>query len=258
MTSGSYPRHIEIEFASNLRDLGGYHTKGGRSVAWRRLFRCGELRHETEDDVARLRQETRLSSVLDLRGDTEIRQEKVKLLTEGGIRYHNVPLIAGGRGPGSDDEAALFSRFNSMGEFYLFLLSHKDFGTKLEAALEIIADAENHPVLFHCTVGKDRTGILAAAVLNILGVADEDIITDYNLTTPHMAGFMERMKEIPEAANMLEDLPAYFWEASRESMALVLSEIRRDYGSIKGYLQAFGTDSGLFDRLEKTLLDNDS
>ena len=257
MTSRSYPRQIEIEFAGNLRDLGGYRTKGRRSVAWRKIFRSGELRHKTENDIARLKQETGLVSVLDLRGDTEIQQEKVKLLTEGGIRYHNVPLIAGGRGPGSDDDAAIFARYTSMGEFYLFLLGHEEFGIKLAAALEIIADAENHPVLFHCTVGKDRTGILAAAVLNILGVADEDIITDYNLTTRHMPKFIERMKGIPEAAKMLDELPAYFWEASKESMAMVLSEIRRDYGSLRGYLELHGVDSGLFNRLESTLVDGD-
>jgi protein-tyrosine phosphatase len=255
MTSRSYPRHIEIEFAGNLRDLGGYRTREGRTVAWRRLFRSGELRHRTKEEVARLRQETGLASVLDLRGDMEIREERVRLLSEGGIRYHNVPLIAGGRGPGSDDEADLFARFNSMGEFYLFLMGHGEFGKRLVTALEIIADSENHPVLFHCTVGKDRTGILAAAVLSILGVEDEDIINDYNLTTPHMVGFIQRMKGIPEAASMLENLPAFFWEASRESMEMVLSEIRRTYGSVRGYLETHGTDSMLFDRLEHALLD---
>jgi protein tyrosine/serine phosphatase len=227
-------------------------------VAWRRLFRSGELRHSTEEDVARLRRETGLASVLDLREDMEIKEERVKLLSEGGIRYHNVPLITGGRGPASEDEDELFKRFTNMGEFYMYLLGYEDFSEKLVRALEIIANSENHPILFHCTVGKDRTGILAAAVLNILGVADEDIISDYNLTTRHMPGFLERMKGIPEAEDMLEKFPAYIWEASRESMTLVLSEIRRDYGSVREYLEARGTDSGLFDRLEKALLDGDS
>jgi protein-tyrosine phosphatase len=258
MTSRSYPRHIEIEFAGNLRDLGGYRTREGRTVAWRRLFRSGELRHNTEGDIARLRQETGLSSVLDLRGDMEIREERVKLLSEGGIRYHNVPLITGGRDPGSDDGDELFTRFTNMGEFYLFLMGHEDFSEKLAKALEIIADSENHPILFHCTVGKDRTGILAAAVLSILGVGDGDIVNDYNLTTPHMARFIERMKGIPEAEDMLEKLPAYIWEASRESMEMVLSGIRRNYGSVRGYLETHGTDSGLFDRLERALLDGNS
>lgn len=258
MTSRSYPRNIEIEFAGNLRDLGGYRTGKGSRVAWRRLFRSGELRHRTEEDVARLRRETGLASVLDLRSDTEIKEEMVKLLSEGGIRYHNVPLITGGRGPGSDDEDELFTRFTNMGEFYMFLLGHEDFSEKLAQALEIIANSENHPILFHCTVGKDRTGILAAAVLNILGVADEDIITDYNLTTQHMPGFIERMKGIPEAEDILAKFPAYIWEASRESMALVLSEIRRDYGSVRGYLEAHGTDPGLFRHLEDVLLDGNS
>jgi len=258
MAPPPYDRNIEIEFVGNLRDLGGYRTGKGSRVAWRRLYRSGELRHKTEEDVARLRRDTRLASVLDLRDDTEIREERVKLLSDGGIRYHNVPLITGRGSPDPDDEDEFNNRFTNMGEFYMYLLGQEDFSEKLANALEIIANPENHPILFHCAVGKDRTGILAAAVLNILGVADEDIIDDYNLTTRNMPGFFERMKGIPEAEDMLEKLPAYLWEASRESMALVLSEIRRDYGSVRGYLEAHGTDSGLFDRLEDVLLDGDS
>lgn len=252
----SYSRDIDIAFAGNLRDLGGYRAKGGRRVAWRRLFRSGELRHESGDDVATLREETGLKSVLDLRGDMEIRKESVGMLSVGGIQYHNVPLISGGSGPGTDGDD-LFDRFRNMGEFYLFLMRDETFGKRLAAALEIIAEAENHPVLFHCTVGKDRTGVLAAVVLSILGVGDEDIINDYHMTTPHMAQFIERMKDIPEAADMLKNLPAYFWEASRESMELVLAETRRDFGSLRGYMEAQGVDNGLFDRLEEALLENE-
>lgn len=257
MSLQQYSRHIDIEFVGNLRDLGGYRTQSGRSVLWRRLFRSGELRHRTGEDVALLRRETGLVSVLDLRGDLEIREESISLLASGGVRYHNVPLIAGGRGPGSDDEGDIFTRFTSMGEFYLFLMGHEDFGKRMVAALEHIAESENHPVLFHCTVGKDRTGILSAAVLSVLGVADEDIINDYYLTTPQMAGFIERMRGIPQAARMLQDLPSYFWEASKESMALVLSEIRRKYGSVRGYLEVHGGGHALFQRLESALLDGD-
>ena len=258
MTSRSYPRNIEIEFAGNLRDLGGYRTGKGSEVAWRRIFRSGELRHRSVEDVARLRRETGLASVLDLRDDTEIKEERVKLLSEGGIRYHNVPLITGRGDTDPEDEDEFNKRFTNMGEFYIYLLGQEDFSEKLANALEIIANPENHPILFHCAVGKDRTGILAAAVLNILGVADEDIIDDYHLTTRHMPEFFERMKGIPEAEDMIKKLPAYIWEASRESMMLMLSEIRRDYGSIRGYLETHGTDSGLFERLEDVLLDGDS
>jgi protein-tyrosine phosphatase len=252
-----YSRHIDINFVGNLRDLGGYLTRDGRRVAWRRLFRSGELRHRTGEEVALLRQETGLMSVLDLRGDMEIRKESIDLLASSGIRYHNVPLIAGGGGPGPDDEEDLSARFTSMGEFYLFLMGHEEFGRRLVTALEIIADTTNHPVLFHCTVGKDRTGVLSAVLLSTLGVEDEDIITDYNLTTPHMAGFIERMRGIPQAARMLDTLPGYFWEASRESMELVLSGLRRDHGSVRGYLEAHGGVSSLFSRLEDALLDGD-
>jgi protein-tyrosine phosphatase len=254
-TEYPYSRKITIDFVGNLRDLGGYRSSGGRPIAWRRLFRSAELRHRNEEDVALFRQVTGVKAVLDLRGDLEIKQPSVDLLTGGGIHYLNIPLIAGGRGPGSDGEDELFKRFKNMGEFYLMMLRHPDFGRKLVAALEFIAEPANQPVLFHCTVGKDRTGILAASVLGVLGIPEPDIIADYNLTTPFMAGFKERMKETDQGARMVEDLPAYFWEASPESMSLVLSEIRREFGSLRSYLENHGAGAGLFEMLENSLLD---
>jgi protein-tyrosine phosphatase len=257
--SQNFSRQINIDFVGNLRDLGGYRTQTGRTVAWRRLFRSGELRHKTGGDVAFLRQETGLESVLDLRSSGEIKEESVGLLTAGGVRYHNVPLITGGTGTGSssEDEGDLSTRYSCVGEFYLNLMSDKEFGKSLANALEFIADPENHPVLFHCAVGKDRTGILSAAVLNILGVADEDIVNDYNLTMLYMPGFIESMKKNPHSAELLESLPSYFWEAPKESMALVLSDIKQKYGSFRGYLDFYGCDSSLVTRLENALLDGE-
>lgn len=249
----AYSRHLEFDFVHNIRDLGGYRTKNGRSIAWRRLFRSGELLHTTNDEVSLLRDKTGLGAVLDLRSDMEIKQEKVALISGGGIRYHNVPFITGGGSPGSDGD--LFERFTNMGEFYLLLLNDKQFGSRVVKALEIIAGAREYPVLFHCTVGKDRTGVLAAMVLGLLGVSDEDIIEDYHLTTSAMPAFLERMKDVPEAQEMLEKLPAYFWEASRESMKFFLSAIYEAHGSIRGYIEAQDVDSALFDRLEAALLD---
>ena len=251
MSVEEYSRHFDIEFAGNIRDLGGYRTIHDRRVAWRRVFRSGELRHKTGEDVASLKLATGLVSVLDLRGDTEVREESVRLLTADSIRYHNVPLMRGKRIPTSDTLGNLLKSFTNMGEVYLYLMDNENFSKKMVEALEFIADSENQPVLFHCTLGKDRTGILSSAVLSILGVADEDIVTDYHLTTPYMVGVLERRKDV------LPPFPTYYWETSRASMKLVLSEVRRKYGSFRDYLIAHGCGEPLFEQLESTLLEKD-
>ena len=60
MTKQSYPRHIRFEAVFNFRDLGGYWTRGGQTVAWRRLFRSSELHHMTRQDIIQLKEEIRL------------------------------------------------------------------------------------------------------------------------------------------------------------------------------------------------------
>jgi protein-tyrosine phosphatase len=148
----------------------------------------------------------------------------------------------------------MFQEFSNMGEFYLSLVRHKEFSRRVVEALKIIAEPENHPLVFHCAVGKDRTGILAAIVLSILGVADADIIEDYTLTAPYMEEIIKRMNNNPETAKIAKQLPGYFWKAVPESMALFLSTLQREYGSVRGYVEAQGAEASLSRRLKKSLL----
>ena len=113
---------------------------------------------------------------------------------------------------------------------------------------------ENHPLVFNCAIGKDRTGILAAVLLSALGVDDEDIIEDYVLSGPYMVELLKRKVEWPEIAAAEKVLPDYFWGAVPESMEMLLSALRKEYGSIRHYIEAYSADSSLISRLEKALL----
>ena len=68
MTTHSYSRHIDFESVLNFRDLGGYRAGDGRKIAWRRIFRSGEMHHMTARDITRFKEEIKLRSVIDLRG----------------------------------------------------------------------------------------------------------------------------------------------------------------------------------------------
>ena len=141
-----------------------------------------------------------------------------------------------------------------MGDIYLYRISEKPFGKGLVDALEIIAERDNHPLVFHCSAGKDRTGVLAAMVLTAMGIVDDDIVEDYVLTASLMKDIRGRMTSDPETAQGVKDLPDFQWEASAESMAVFLSLFRREYGSADGYLKANGASSSLVDRLKVALL----
>ena len=247
MTEQSYPRHIRFEAVFNFRDLGGYLTWGGQTVAWRRLFRSSELHHMTSHDIIRLREEIRLRSVIDLRRP---RQPKpFSPLDEIGVEYYNIPLIER-----DNDPENVSQDFSNMGEVYSYLVRNKEFGRRVIEALEIIAEPDNLPLVFHCSAGKDRTGVLTAIVLGILGVTNEDIIEDYTMTAPYMKELINRWNNDPKSAEVLKNIPEYLLEASPESMAFLLSTLKREYGSVRGYVEANEAEVSLIHRLEAALL----
>ena len=204
--------------------------------------------------MARLKEDIRPRAVIDLGTPREAtRQREISLLGELGARYHNVPFR-----PDSLDylkqETELFRDATDLGELYLYRIRHPEFGKRLVDSLELIADRNNHPLVFHCRVGKDRTGVLAAMLLAAAGVMDEDVIHDYALSAPFMPAIRDRTRNDPAIPMEARDLPDFHWGASAESMARFLALLRGEYGSVAGYLEAHGADSSLPQRLKEALL----
>jgi hypothetical protein len=203
--------------------------------------------------MVRLKEEIKLRSVIDLRNSMELEQFGVGLLNEIGVKYYNIPLITVSDSD-RDRERVLFKDFSNQGEIYLYRIANEEFGKRVVEGLEIIADSDNHPLVFHCSAGKDRTGIFAAIVLGILGIADEDIIGDYTLSAQYIKEIIKRLTSNPRWAEALKNVPEYRLEVSPESMTLFLSTLKREYGSVKGYVEAHGAEESLIHHLENTLL----
>lgn len=249
-----YSRQISFEAINNFRDLGGYRAKDGRTTAWRSLFRSGALLRMSERDKVRLKEEIGLKAVLDLTNPTEQRKkQETSLLDEIGAKYYNIPFR-----PDNDsfysEEVKIYKYAADISEVYLNRLKKKTFGKQLVRALEIISDRENYPLLFHCGAGKDRTGILTAFVLSLLGVADDDIATEYSLTDPFMESIRVRIVNDPATPQAIKDLPDFAWRAKPESMHLLLNTLRQKYGSIQGYVEFMGGDESLIENLKNALL----
>ena len=243
----SYSREIKFDGIINCRDLGGYRAKGGRTIAERRLFRSGYVHPATVRDLNRLKEELKLTSVINLRHNKAGQQKEVSLLIEGGIKYFNTPFF-------NYQQEEINYDFTNMGEAFLFRIRHKEYAKPIINALEIIADPKNLPLLFHCGAGKDRSGLVAAFVLSVVGVAESDIIADYILSAPYMRELVTNMMNDPGTPEEEKNLPAYSWDATAESMALFLSGLKQEFGSARGYLEINGADKSLFVRLEKALL----
>jgi len=199
--------------------------------------------------MLRLRKEINVKSVLDLRDKTETDSRR-GLSETAGITYVNIPLSTD---TGNIGAVELVRSLGENGKAYVLNMQDVNYGHRLVECLRVIAKAD-YPLIIHCSAGKDRTGVLAACLLSVLGVESRDIMKDYTLTGPYMARHIERLSRDPNDAKFLKDLPAFMLQASAASMELFLSSMRENYGSIRAYLLKNGADMTLFGQLDQALL----
>jgi protein tyrosine/serine phosphatase len=163
-------RHLPLERCLHLRDIGGYFTTDERKVRWGCLYRSGEPCALTDADLEAVRR-LGIGVIVDLRNEWEraARPDRlptgVELLERSSPAARNVPdqtieeLIAAGQVPVKDDEYIT--------GVYIDLLNRLI--PEVRLILETAVDATHRPMLFHCVAGKDRTGIVAAVLLGVLG-----------------------------------------------------------------------------------------
>jgi protein-tyrosine phosphatase len=241
-----YERHIALEDGLNFRDLGGYETADGRRVHWRRFFRAGGLSQLTEADREVLRA-LGIATVVDLRSTAEWEAGRFPV-EHLPVRFHHLPLIEEILDPTRYEvvQGMLIARYREIADIG---------AANIARAVEIVADPASHPVVVHCLAGKDRTGVLVAVILSLLGVPDETVVADYALSQAAMAELRARARA---AGRLDESRPSEMIEevfsAAPRTMEGLLAALRQDYGSVEGYARAAGVSAGTIDQLRRALL----
>lgn len=233
----------------NFRDLGGYGTVDGRRTRWRCLFRADGLSQLTTEDKAQIT-ELGIATVIDLRTALEVDARGRFPEDMGAVSYYHLPLTDTFPGeeqaPAWDDAAFVTAR-------YLGMLAE---GTESVAeAVRILAEPRNRPAVFHCSVGKDRTGVLAAVMLGFLGVSDDIIVEDYALSRRAMLQMLDSLRrEYPDAGEVVERYAPVILAVEPATMAGFLAVVRADFGSFAGLADSLGVSAEV-DRLKAELLE---
>ncbi len=242
-------RRIDLEGCYTFRDLGGYPTEDGARVRWRLLFRSDALHHATPADVSRIVGEFAIGEIVDLRSTGELRSEGRGLLSEEAARFHHLPLF---ESEVSEDtrqaaEYTLADRYFLMAEYAR---------EPIARVIGTLADS-TAPAVYHCAAGKDRTGVISAVLLSLLGVCDEIIVADYAASQENLDDIIDRLLASEGYQEMLEALPPETLHAEPETMVSLLERIRARYGSMHGYARGIGVSDASIERLRERLLERD-
>ena len=250
--SGNPQRWLPIEGCVNFRDLGGYRNSEGQTVRWRRLFRSDALQDMTAADAAYAMEQLDIRLGVDLRNPDEAERDGKGPLPDLGAGYTHHPLLRE-RGFPPFTGGDVVERLSST---YLWLIHNS--GPRVAGAVNAIA-ASVHPepveggsaVVFHCSAGKDRTGLLAALILEVLGVDAETIAADYLLTNQAVEGILRRIKVMqPDASPTTQSLAAQpvAFQAFQDTL-------HREYGGAEAYLLNHGVNAAALDGLRRNLLE---
>ncbi len=247
-------RLVPLAGASNFRDLGGYVGAEGATVRWRRVFRADALHDLTDPDIEAVLS-LGVGDVFDLRTARELEFFGINPLTERGVRHHHTPLMPEitVRPPSRHDEQPSFglATDEEHAERYLEML---DTGKPaLERILAHLAAGPDAAVVFHCTGGRDRTGLTAALLLSALGVSRDVIAQDYELTH-HFLHFTPERRERMRAlwgVSISNGTPP----TRAEVMRLTLAALDAEYGSPDGYLDEAGVTADVRAQLRHQLLE---
>ncbi|WP_329255486.1 GNAT family N-acetyltransferase [Streptomyces sp. NBC_01478] len=227
-------RHLPFDDLSNFRDLGGYPTPDGRRVRPGLLYRADSLgrlseNSENTDDWTRFL-DLGIGTVIDLRHPWEI-ERRGRVPEHASFTYHNLsiehrPYDQAVLTPDIDPGPYLAERYAEVAE---------DGTEEIGRALELVAAAaeRNTPLVFHCASGKDRTGLLAALVLGLLGVAEETIIEDFTLTELATPALLLAWQTRNGGRSPV--WPAW-GHAPEAVMRLFLAGLTSRYGSVEGYV----------------------
>jgi protein-tyrosine phosphatase len=214
----------------NLRDLGGVETAAGRRVATGRLFRGASLHQLAPAELEALAP-FGIRTAIDLRTSAEV--ERGGFAGEGATVRH-LPIFE--RGPDLGDPGEEAARV--LADAYVWMLGEGP--EAIAAALDLLGEPGATPAVVYCAAGKDRTGVVCALVLSLLGVDRATIAADYALSDAPAAALREWHLDNGTPPDKLA--AAGIFRAPREAMELFLDSVDERFGSLDAYLDGIGVE----------------
>lgn len=208
----------KIENLMNIRDLGGHITFNGTKTKYGKIIRSDVPYNLTKEEIDKVLN-LNIDTVIDFRTEAEIQKKPCVFNGMENINYYNIPMYGGDKMPESAELIA---------PGYFKMIEDKESIYKI---MKIILNSKKG-VLYHCTAGKDRTGVISALILSLVGVSKEDIAEDYYISWNNIRPLIDEI---------LEKNPDFIiFENKKEYILDFLDMLYNKYGSVDKYLRSIG------------------
>jgi protein-tyrosine phosphatase len=226
-------RAVTLEGASNFRDLGGYPTQDGHHVKWGHLYRSADISKLTDADLQVL-SARHIAAVCDLRGPDEIKTNPDRM--PAGATWYNMP--AGSESTQAATAALMGAKSTNRDSMMIAFYGRTDhLKAKYKPMFDqLLALNDDKALLFHCTAGKDRTGIGAALILSALGVDRSIIMKDYAATNEYWKGNRGQVLQAMAKQGMDEKTIKSMLSANPAYLQSAFDAIDKQYGSMDKFL----------------------
>ncbi|NDV78499.1 tyrosine-protein phosphatase [Dysgonomonas sp. 511] len=223
-------RHLPMTGGYNFRDLGGYRTTDGKYVKWGKIFRSDDLHNLTDADLKYL-SAIPLTSIVDFRSEEERTLQPD--INPASVKENYAYAISPGNlmeAVSKDIRLLTAEKVDTlMMEMNILLVTDSACIAQYRKFFELLQNEADVPLMFHCSAGKDRTGMGAALVLSALGVDEQTIIRDYLDSNIYLANKYAKFKtEYPQLSALYEVKPQFLQAG--------IDRIKKDHGSIENYL----------------------
>lgn len=224
---------LPLEGVENIRDIGGYVGDNNKVGNFGVFLRANSLCNMTKKDNDYLK-EYGVTDIIDLRGHDVI-SLKPDSIDKDYFSYHIVPLLT----EKFNENLALEKENFKMGEGYKLILENKK---AIKEIFEKLSEAKGATV-FHCTAGKDRTGLVAMLILGLSGVSRKDIIANYEVTFTYIPVLLDEV----ENYNLALSIPEYIITA--------IDYITENYGTYREYLKSCDLSDEVLNKIKSKYLD---
>jgi len=220
---------LPLETTFNTRELGGIVTQTGNVTSYKQFLRSDDVANISEKDIQNL-YDYGVRTVIDLRSAEEMNTTGHVLIEDERIDLHHLPLYMGNVTEIMEILESQKGATTFLQEYYLQILAEKN---SLADVLRVILEAQEGGVLFHCKVGKDRTGVVAMILLGLADVAQVDIAANYEVTHNYIM-------QNPTVRAEAQQYPIDVFYSKAEYIQTAMDYITENYGSVKEYVRALG------------------